>query len=70
MSPLLTRRPKPVTPLDGVDLLLADLDGVVYAGPNAIPHAVESLNLAQQSTFASDTSPTTLPGPTPPSRST
>jgi glycerol-1-phosphatase len=34
------------TPLDGVDLLLADLDGVVYRGPVAIPHAVESLNAA------------------------
>jgi HAD superfamily hydrolase (TIGR01450 family) len=34
------------TPLDGVDLVLADLDGVVYAGPGALPHAVESLNRA------------------------
>ncbi len=33
-------------PLDGVDLILADLDGVVYRGPVAIPHAVESLNAA------------------------
>lgn len=33
-------------PLDGVDLILADLDGVVYKGPDAIPHAVESLNSA------------------------
>jgi HAD superfamily hydrolase (TIGR01450 family) len=32
------------TPLDGVDVLLADLDGVVYRGADAIPHAVESLN--------------------------
>ncbi|WP_141899289.1 HAD-IIA family hydrolase [Paramicrobacterium agarici] len=31
-------------PLDGVDAVLADLDGVVYAGQNAIPHSVESLN--------------------------
>jgi len=31
------------SPLDGVDLLLADLDGVVYKGADAIPHAVESL---------------------------
>lgn len=37
------------TPLDGVDLLLADLDGVVYTGPHAIPYAVESINRAQQS---------------------
>ncbi|MER7798625.1 HAD-IIA family hydrolase [Microbacterium sp. NPDC096154] len=34
------------TPLDGVDVVLADLDGVVYAGPGALPHAVESLNQA------------------------
>ncbi|MGW8483332.1 HAD-IIA family hydrolase [Microbacterium sp. NPDC055903] len=32
------------TPLDGIDVVLADLDGVVYAGPGALPHAVESLN--------------------------
>jgi HAD superfamily hydrolase (TIGR01450 family) len=36
------------TPLDGVDLLLADLDGVVYSGPDALPYAVESINRAQQ----------------------
>ncbi len=36
------------TPLDGVDVVLADLDGVVYAGPHAIPHAVESLNRASE----------------------
>jgi HAD superfamily hydrolase (TIGR01450 family) len=30
--------------LTGVDALFADLDGIVYAGPRAIPHAVESLN--------------------------
>ena len=35
-----------MTPLDGVDVVLADLDGVVYAGPRAIPFAVESLNAA------------------------
>lgn len=34
------------TPLDGVDLLLADLDGVIYKGADAIPHAVESMNAA------------------------
>jgi len=34
-------------PLDGVDVLLADLDGVVYRGDDAIPYAVESLNRAQ-----------------------
>lgn len=32
------------TPLDGVDVVLADLDGVVYAGPGALPFAVDSLN--------------------------
>jgi HAD superfamily hydrolase (TIGR01450 family) len=32
------------TPLDGIDLVLADLDGVVYTGPHAIPHAVDSIN--------------------------
>lgn len=32
------------TPLDGVDVVLADLDGVVYAGPGALPYAIESLN--------------------------
>jgi glycerol 3-phosphatase-2 len=41
------RAPEAPTPLDGVDLLLADLDGVVYAGPDAIPHAVDALNAAQ-----------------------
>jgi len=38
-----------MTPLDGVDVLLADLDGVVYTGPHALPYAVESINRAQQS---------------------
>jgi HAD superfamily hydrolase (TIGR01450 family) len=33
-----------MTPLDGIDLLLADLDGVVYKGADAIPYAVESIN--------------------------
>ena len=41
-SRLLTER----TPLDGVDLVLADLDGVVYTGDSAIEYAVESLNAA------------------------
>ncbi|MGX5697149.1 HAD-IIA family hydrolase [Agromyces soli] len=35
------------TPLDGVDAVFADLDGVVYAGPHALPYAVESLNRAR-----------------------
>lgn len=37
------------TPLDGVDLVLADLDGVVYRGQQAIAHAVESINGAAES---------------------
>ncbi|MFT3798705.1 HAD-IIA family hydrolase [Microbacterium sp.] len=37
------------TPLDDVDVVLADLDGVVYAGPGALPYAVESLNRAGES---------------------
>lgn len=36
------------TPLDGVDVVLADLDGVVFKGPMAIPFAVDSLNRARQ----------------------
>lgn len=36
------------TPLDGVDLVLADLDGVVYKGADPIPHAVDSLNRAAE----------------------
>lgn len=43
---LFSRRRTVSTPLDGVDTVLADLDGVVYAGPGALPHAVESLNEA------------------------
>ncbi|MGO2111890.1 MAG: HAD-IIA family hydrolase [Pseudoclavibacter sp.] len=31
-------------PTEGADLVLADLDGVVYRGQQAIPHATESLN--------------------------
>ena len=30
-------------PVDGIDLLILDLDGVVYKGAEAIPHAVESI---------------------------
>lgn len=33
-----------MTPLEGTDVVLADLDGVIYAGENAIPFAVDSLN--------------------------
>lgn len=42
---LFSRRTEP-TPLDGVDVVLADLDGVVYAGAGPLPHAVESLTRA------------------------
>lgn len=46
----LFRRATPaLTPLTGRDALLADLDGVVYAGPGALPHAVENLNRAGES---------------------
>jgi len=38
------------SPLDGVDLVLADLDGVVYTGALAIPFAVDSLNTVARST--------------------
>jgi glycerol 3-phosphatase-2 len=36
------------TPLAGRDAVLADLDGVVYKGADAIPFAVDSLNLAAE----------------------
>ena len=42
------RKPESATPLAGVDVLLADLDGVVYTGSAAIPLAVESLNRAAE----------------------
>jgi len=45
---LFGRRSTTAAPLDGVDVVLADLDGVVYAGAGALPHAVESLNLARE----------------------
>lgn len=32
------------TPLSGVELVLADLDGVIYRGRQAIPHAVDGMN--------------------------
>jgi ribonucleotide monophosphatase NagD (HAD superfamily) len=47
---LFRRNENSVSPLDGRDLILADLDGVVYKGPDAIPHAVESLNHAAKTT--------------------
>jgi HAD superfamily hydrolase (TIGR01450 family) len=44
----LFRRASTPAPLDGVDVVLADLDGVVYAGSGALPHAVDSLNRARE----------------------
>jgi HAD superfamily hydrolase (TIGR01450 family) len=44
---LFTKTTEP-TPLHGVDVILADLDGVVYRGPNPIDHAVDSLNRAAE----------------------
>ncbi|MEV5071956.1 HAD-IIA family hydrolase [Microbacterium sp. LMI12-1-1.1] len=44
---LFGRRAAMPAPLDGVDVVLADLDGVVYAGAGALPYAVESLNRAR-----------------------
>jgi glycerol-1-phosphatase len=44
-----TPTPLDGSPLGGVDVLLADLDGVVYRGDDAIPHAVENINRAQAS---------------------
>jgi glycerol 3-phosphatase-2 len=35
-------------PLDGTDVLLLDLDGVVYVGQRAVPHAVETLGRVEQ----------------------
>ena len=37
------------TPIEGIDLLLADLDGVIYQGPDALPHAVGALKKAARS---------------------
>lgn len=34
------------SPLDGIRVVLADLDGVIYRGPEAISHAVKSLSKA------------------------
>ncbi|GAA1965896.1 HAD-IIA family hydrolase [Agromyces allii] len=45
---LFRQKAEAASPLDGADAVFADLDGVVYAGAGAIPHAVESLNLAKE----------------------
>jgi HAD superfamily hydrolase (TIGR01450 family) len=42
------RRSATAAPLEGVDVVLADLDGVVYAGAGALPYAVDSLNRARE----------------------
>ncbi|QCR19584.1 HAD-IIA family hydrolase [Agrococcus sp. SGAir0287] len=34
--------------LDGVDAVLFDLDGVVYEGPTAVPHAIDAIGAIQQ----------------------
>lgn len=41
--------PMGAAPIDGRELILADLDGVVYRGAAAVPHAVEQLNRAANS---------------------
>lgn len=46
IAPAMTSRD--TSPLDGMNLLLADLDGVVYTGALAIPHAVESITRAAE----------------------
>lgn len=38
--------PLGAAPAEGRDLILADLDGIVYRGALAVPHAVEQLNAA------------------------
>ncbi|PZU37372.1 MAG: haloacid dehalogenase [Microbacterium sp.] len=43
---LFSRAQSERTPLDGVDAVLADLDGVVYAGHKALPYAVDALTEA------------------------
>ena len=40
-------RPTQDVLLDGHDALLLDLDGVVYVGPHAVPHAVEAITAAR-----------------------
>lgn len=37
------------TPLAGIEVVLADLDGVIYRGSDAIPYAVESINAIDRS---------------------
>lgn len=37
------------SPLEGIRVLLLDLDGVIYRGPDPLPHAVKSLSKAAKS---------------------
>lgn len=47
---LFSRKPSfEAAPIEGRDLLLADLDGVIYRGAGAIPGAVDALNRAGES---------------------
>ncbi len=39
-----------MTPLDGTDVLFADLDGVIYKGEDAVPFAVEALTKSSATT--------------------
>lgn len=43
------RAAAPAAPLSGRDVLLLDLDGVVYRGGSAVPHAVQAIESAQAS---------------------
>jgi HAD superfamily hydrolase (TIGR01450 family) len=45
----MSRRSKGESPVAGIDVVLADLDGVIYRGPAAIPYAVESINALHSS---------------------
>lgn len=49
---MIFRRETPLgpAPVTGYDLVLADLDGVVYRGQRAVPNAVESLNRVAETT--------------------
>lgn len=46
MMALFRRNAVAPTPIAGRDAILADLDGVVYAGPGPLPYAIDSLNRA------------------------
>ena len=59
---LFSRRTAESTPLDGVDVVLADLDGVVYAGP-ARCRMRSTASTAPARGVVSATSPTTHRAP-------